>query len=265
MTAIYTPNGRAREFSPLALNIYNGCSSCCKYCYCRNISKLLSADKPTQRKDILKHLENQLKKSVPQNQVLLSFVSDIYCEGANITRPVLELLCLYQVPVAILTKNKSVLKDLDLFKQFANIKIGMTLTFTNAKDSKEWEPGASLPQERAETLQKIHKAGIKTFASLEPVIKPEQSLDIIRLTHSFVDMFKVGKLNNYQGLDKAINWADFGEKAVNLLIGYKKDFYIKKDLVEKLSLSTLCKLKPENTNADFWALKNTVCQQEMFV
>ena len=259
---IYTPKGRAREYSPLALNIYNGCSHGCHYCFNRH-NPLLGADKPTPKRNILQELEKSLKKQVPESQVLLSFVSDIYCEGANITRQVIELLLAYQVPVAILTKNKSVLKDLDLFKQFRQIKIGMTLTFIRSRDSQEWEPGASLPIERIDALKTLHRAGIKTFASLEPVIDPAQSLEIIDITQSYVDMFKVGKLNNYQGLDKQIDWALFGQEAVNLLQQYNKDFYIKKDLLELLSPITRSKLKPENTDADFWALKGEKAQGEL--
>ena len=30
---IYEPSGRAREYAPLALNLYNGCPHGCTYCY----------------------------------------------------------------------------------------------------------------------------------------------------------------------------------------------------------------------------------------
>ena len=51
----------------------------------------------------------------------------------------------------------------------------------------------------------------------------EQSLD-------FIDVYKVGKLNNYKGLDKLIDWTDFLEKTVELLRSNKKSLYIKHDL-----------------------------------
>lgn len=252
MKVIYEPAGKAREYSPLALNIYNGCSHKCKYCYLKNINSLLSGDKPVKRKDILKQIEAQLNKFIPKNQVLMSFVSDIYCEGADITRDVLNLLLKYQVPLAILTKNKSVVKDLDIFKKFDNIKIGMTLTFTNEDESKEWEPGASTPYERFKALEYLHKHGVKTFASLEPVIDAKQTLSIISKTNKYVDMYKVGKLNHYKGLDSNIDWHEFGLKAVSILKKYGKDFYIKKDLLQYIPD---IELMPENTDADFWALK----------
>ena len=30
---VYEPRGKAREYSPLAANLYSGCSHQCKYCY----------------------------------------------------------------------------------------------------------------------------------------------------------------------------------------------------------------------------------------
>ena len=37
MHLIYEPTGAAREYSPLALNVYTGgCEHRCVYCYCRN-------------------------------------------------------------------------------------------------------------------------------------------------------------------------------------------------------------------------------------
>ena len=33
MSIIYEPKGKAREYSPLAVNLYRGCSHGCLYCY----------------------------------------------------------------------------------------------------------------------------------------------------------------------------------------------------------------------------------------
>jgi DNA repair photolyase len=251
MSLIYEPKGKAREYSPLALNIYNGCSHRCKYCYLRNFSAFLSAPFPTEKKNLLENLEKELSRKEIFDQVLLSFVSDIYCEGATITRDVLKLLIKYQVPTAILTKNKSVVNDIDLFEQFDALKIGMTLTFTDAEKSKYYEPGASIPAERFEALRTLHGLGFRTFASLEPVIEPEESLEVIEKTHSYIDLYKIGKLNNIS-FGKKIDWKQFGNLAIERCQKYKKDFYIKKDLLDFVGTE---RLKPENFSPDFWALK----------
>ena len=37
MSIIYQPKGKAREYSPLAANLYLGCNHGCKYCYAPSI------------------------------------------------------------------------------------------------------------------------------------------------------------------------------------------------------------------------------------
>jgi hypothetical protein len=76
----------------------------------------------------------------------------------------------------------------------------------------------------------LHDNGIKTFASFEPVIFPDQSLNLIKQSLGYVDVYKVGKINNYNGIDKTIDWKDFLEKAVSILRESGKAFYIKHDL-----------------------------------
>ena len=39
MSVIYEPKGKAREYSPLALNLYLDCSHGCKYCYAPAIQR----------------------------------------------------------------------------------------------------------------------------------------------------------------------------------------------------------------------------------
>lgn len=239
MSLIYEPAGKAREYSPLALNIYLSCTHHCKYCYapkCRHQTEEQYFAKPYPRKDIAKKLDEELTKyEVPKQQVLLSFIGDVYCETMDdnkATRECLEVLLKHKVPVAILTKGANrCLKDLDIFKKFGeHIQIGTTLTFDNPADSLLWESGASLPEERLHMLKALHENGIRTFASFEPVIIPEQSLNLMSQGLDFIDVYKVGKINNYQGIDKTINWTDFLEKTLSLLRSHHKSFYIKHDL-----------------------------------
>jgi len=257
MKLIYEPEGKAREYSPLALNIYNGCSHQCSYCYLRRISKLLSANKPIARKNIVAELDKQLSKFCPKIQVLLSFVSDIFCDGANITSDVIDVLVKYQVPVAFLTKNKRATNYLEQFKKLNDKKVGYTLTFDNNSDSKKYEPGASTPQERIDALNFLHKNGVSTFVSIEPVVYAEQSLEMIKRTINFVDLYKIGKLNGVNP-PKPIDWGNFGLAAIVLLQKYKKEFYIKKDLAEYIpNIREI--VSPKNLKQDYYILKKTNC------
>ena len=119
----------------------------------------------------------------------------------------------------------------DIFRKFGDrIKIGATLTFDNDTDSKEWEPGAAMPSERIDTLRLLAENGIKTWVSFEPVIIPEQSLRMLETVADFVDHVKIGKLNNYKGLDSKIDWSSFIFEAVRICREKHLKFYIKKDL-----------------------------------
>ena len=237
MSIIYKPCGMAREYSPYALNIYIGCSHRCKYCYAPHTLQRKDNEyfgRPEPRKDILKLLEKDLQKNRYTEQVLLSFVGDCYCDSSDngiIVREVLKMLNYYKVPVAILSKGGTkMLRDLDVFKEFGDrIAVGTTLTFLDSKKSKEWEPFASSPSERLETLKILHANGIRTFASFEPTIEPEESLKLIKRTLEMdcVDHYKIGKINNYKLSDKWQNWAKYLQDCLDLLRPTGKQVYYK--------------------------------------
>lgn len=237
---IYEPAGKAKEYSPLAANLYSGCSHGCKYCYVpkfckKNQEEFHQEVKP--RKDILRLIEidSLIMKNQQIQPVLLCFTCDPYQpeeEKLMVTRRVLKIFKRYGVPFQVLTKGGMLAeRDFDLYTE--KDLFATSLTLLDEKDSLEWEPGARLPQERIETIKIANKAGIKTWVSLEPVIDPYQTLEIIRLTHSFVDKFKVGKLNHHAH-QKNIDWKKFALQAIELLEKLGKDYYIKIDLAEYL-------------------------------
>jgi DNA repair photolyase len=99
----------------------------------------------------------------------------------------------------------------------------------NQEKSLKFEPHAALPIERFLALEEAHDRGIETWVSLEPVIDPSETLYIINRTHSYVDSYKIGKLN-YRPEAKKVDWTKFVREAVNLLESYNKKYYIKKSL-----------------------------------
>lgn len=235
---IYEPTGRAREYSPLALNYFKGCDHGCLYCYVPNMLGRFNSnyDHSTVVSPIdFSSLEKSAKKMEGcGKQILLSFTGDPYCCSENgETRKVLEILNFYNHKVAILTKNTSkALKDLEVIKSFGNrIKIGSTLTFSDNNDSLEWEKGAPISESRINGLKEFAKNGVITWASFEPVIIPSQSLKLISEVSSFINHVRIGKLNNYKGIDKKIDWSKFIFDAVRICRDSNLPFYIKKDLV----------------------------------
>jgi len=268
MSVIYRPTGMAREYSPYALNLYIGCSHRCKYCYAPHTlqkSEDSYFGKPEPRRNILSYLEADLKKNVYTEQILLSFVGDVYCDSADegrTTRAALELLNAYYAPVAVLSKGgKKMLRDMDVFQSFGSrIAVGTTLTFLDEDKSREWEPHASLPEERLETLKILHDSGIKTFASFEPTIEPKESLALIERTlkDNSVDHYKIGKINHYKDADKWQDWRKYLLDCLSLLRPSGKQVYYKFCLRK---LAPDIELTKEEKNPDEYIVRATPSEQ----
>jgi DNA repair photolyase len=236
--SIYEPQGRAREYSPLALNYFRGCDNGCKYCYVPPM--MVRFNKNYCHETVLinvdfEKIEKSAKKMEGCNkQILLSFTTDPYCNAeSGETNEVLRILNKYNHKVAILTKNPNkAMRDVYIFKKFGDrLKIGSTLVFNNPKDCNEWEGGAEVSEIRISALNEYKLQGIKTWASFEPVIDPKQSLSMLKKASEFIDHVKIGKINNYQGMDKNIDWAQFIHDSVAICRDSNLKFYVKKDLI----------------------------------
>lgn len=274
MSAIYEPRGAAREYSPLALNYIKGCDHGCVYCYVPKMMKRFNANYVhsevyiKEEETLMKELKISCKKfENSEKQVFLSFLTDPYSHFNNdtkLTKRVLLMLFDHNIPVSILSKGgKNLLQDLEVFKMFGdNIQIGGSLTFTNNDDSLKWEKNASLPKDRFETLKIMNDNGIRTWASMEPVIYPDQSLEIMELTSSYVDGYKIGKLNHFKKYEDKFDWTKFLTDSVNIMRKHKKKFYIKKDLLEFKEKDLY--LSDNETNMDYLAITNSKLKLELF-
>jgi DNA repair photolyase len=247
LAIIYSPRGPASEYAELAANLYRGCSHGCLYCYAPGAlfmnkedfhNESLIAPRPNViaqlKKDCIKYANSTVN-------VLLSFTTDAYqpCEkDLGITRQALELFVNYNIPVTILTKGGSwgLIRDLNLIKSNPKNEWAVTLTETDPEMSRIWEPLAALPNDRIESLKIAKSHGIKTWVSLEPVVNPQTVYEIIKATHKFVDLYKVGKYNakykDQKDYEKSIDWKLFRTKAIELLDRLNCKYIIKKDLLE---------------------------------
>jgi DNA repair photolyase len=237
---VYEPRGMAREYAALALNIYTYCEHGCGYCYapgalCRKKESYFSIGNP--RKDIIKKLHKDVKKLavcsyVPE--ILISFIGDPYQPAEmelGLTRAALSILIENDLPFTILTKGGSrAQRDFDLLSNFPNSRFGTSLVFTNQTDATEWEPGAASIQDRIDTINVAHGMGIPTWVSMEPVIYPDQALQIIREIHPIVDHWKIGKINHNKQLEEAVDWIQFREEVAGLLESLGANYYLKNSL-----------------------------------
>jgi DNA repair photolyase len=235
-SVLYEPRGKAREYCPLAANLYSGCSHQCEYCYApATLHKTKETFyKSSPRENILNKIakDAQILQSVhDKGPVLLCFTCDPYQpidEQYQITREAIKVLHSHDINVMVLTKGGiRAERDFDLLTN--NDWFGVTLTNLDDTMSLKWEPGASLPEERIASLIHAHERGIQTWVSLEPVLYPKVALEIIKRTHSFVDKYKVGVLN-YHPHSKDIDWHIFAVNVRDLLNELHCNYYLKNDL-----------------------------------
>ena len=96
-------------------------------------------------------------------------------------------------------------------------------------ESLEWEPGAATPQDRINSLKKAKEKGIETWVSFEPVIDPEETYKLFEASKDYVDLYKIGKINNYKDAEE-VDWREFTKKIINLCETNNKKYYIKDSL-----------------------------------
>jgi len=238
---IYEPKGKALEYSPLALNLFDGCPHGCTYCYAplaRHIDRKRFHDSVTPRKNIIERIRKdcaKLKDAGEDRKILMCFTCDPYPNNRpdlhKITREALEVLAEHGMKVAVLTKGgKAVLGDLPLF-MMNGWSLGVTLVYGDSDKAAECEPLAAQPAERMATIIKAHNAGIDTFVSLEPVIDPAAAITIIKTIKSHVNLWKIGPLNYNKAAIDGVDWRSFVDDIRKELPPER--YYLKKELLVK--------------------------------
>ncbi|MBE3070910.1 MAG: hypothetical protein IMZ66_11810 [Planctomycetes bacterium] len=237
MTVIYEPRGAAREYAPLAANLYRGCGHGCRYCYAPACIRTAAADfhaHPAPRPGVLDALRREAARlPAGAGPVLLCFTCDPYqpIEAEHhLTRQALEILGGAGVSVRLLTKNPALaMADLALVVP-DRVEFGVSLSWATDARRQEWEPAAGTVAERIHGLAVARAVGLATWVSMEPVIDPAEALAALRLVSGHVDMVKVGKLNHDAAREALIDWPAFAAEAVAIMRERGQAYYLKHDL-----------------------------------
>jgi len=88
----------------------------------------------------------------------------------GITRNCLEILADHDWPVVIQTRSPLVLRDIDILKRARHFEAGLTITTADDAVRKRFEPNAPPIKERLVALGELHRAGIKTYAMIAPML-----------------------------------------------------------------------------------------------
>lgn len=168
----------------VSVNPYRGCEHGCAYCYARPYHEYLgfSAGLDFETRILVKEnapelLRKTLDSPTWKPQVLsISGVTDPYQpveKRLRITRQCLQVLSEYRNPVALITKNALVTRDLDLLSELARheaVVVALSITSLDPDLTRCMEPRTSRPRDRLKAMRIITDHGIPCGVSVAPVI-----------------------------------------------------------------------------------------------
>jgi DNA repair photolyase len=167
-----------------SLNPYRGCEHGCIYCYARPTHEYLgfSAGLDFESKIMVKTnapylLRAEMESPRWQRQTLvLSGVTDPYQpveRKLQITRGCLQVLARFLNPVAIITKNHLVTRDIDILRELAAhnaAAVNISVTSLDPTLQRVLEPRTTSPQARLDAVAELRAAGIPVGVMVAPII-----------------------------------------------------------------------------------------------
>jgi len=195
------------------VNAYTGCPHKCIYCYAEFMKKFSSHDEEWGEFIDIKMFEKiNVPKDIENKYVFISSVTDPYNYFEvkyEKTKQVLEQLIDKKCYIGILTKSGHVLKDLELFKQFPNIEVGVSVNTMDDDFRKIIEPRASSIEERLNILKTLKENNIKNYLFMSPIFPYLSNYaEIIEETRDYVD---------YYGFENLNLRAEYKRKVLNLI------------------------------------------------
>lgn len=167
-----------------SINPYRGCEHGCVYCYARPTHEYLGFSsgldfetKIMVKLDAAKLLRAELASRKWKPQVLaMCGVTDAYQpieRRLRLTRACLEVLAECRNPVAIVTKNRLVTRDIDFLSELALHQaavVYLSLTTLDTDLRAVLEPRTSPPAARLAAMRELREAGVPVGALVAPVI-----------------------------------------------------------------------------------------------
>jgi DNA repair photolyase len=167
-----------------SLNPYRGCEHGCIYCYARPTHEYLgfSAGLDFESKIMVKTnapelLRAELESPRWQPQTLvLSGVTDPYQpveRKLRITRGCLEVLAKLRNPVAIITKNHLVTRDIGLLQELVAsnaVAVNISVTSLDPNLQRVLEPRTTSPQGRLDAIRQLRAANVPVGVMVAPII-----------------------------------------------------------------------------------------------
>lgn len=167
-----------------SINPYRGCEHGCSYCYARPTHEYLgySAGLDFESRILVKREAPRLLREALQRPswsptpIALSGVTDCYQpieSRLRLTRGCLEVLAESRNPTCLITKNRLVVRDIDLLSVLARheaVSVHVSITTLDPTLRSVMEPRTSPPAGRLAAIRALSAAGIPVGVLVAPII-----------------------------------------------------------------------------------------------
>ena len=182
------------------INAYRGCAHACQFCFARNTHTYLdlNAGRDFEREIVVKVNVPELVRAEisratwKRELVAIGTNTDPYqwAEGRyRLMPPILEALRDTRTPVSVLSKSPLPLRDLDLYRELAevvDVSVNFSVPTLDEKVWRETEPHTPHPRKRLEAVARFNEAGIPSGVLVAPLMpgindSPELVEEIVSL------------------------------------------------------------------------------------
>lgn len=187
------------KIGEFAINPYVGCPHACKYCYATFMKRFTNHPEAWGEFLDVKRCHKKINlKKIEDRNVFMGTVTDCYNPYEakyRVTRAILEQLVDSDCYLQIATKNKLILRDLDLLKQIRHLSVAVSINTLDDEFRRDMDSGSSI-QERLETLRTLHENGIYTILFMSPIfIHITDWRAIIETSKDFINEYWFENLN----------------------------------------------------------------------
>ncbi len=132
-----------------------------------------------------------------------------------LTRQCLEILAQNNWPVTVQTRSSLVLRDIDTLKEGKYFEVGLSVPTADDRIRTLFEPDAPSIMDRVSALDELHRAGIRTYVMIAPMLPGAE--DLVEILAGKVDFVLVDRMN--------YNYADWVYRKYGLEDKMSDDFF----------------------------------------
>lgn len=215
------------------VNPYVGCPHGCIYCYAEFMKRFTAHREEWGEFIDVKSCAKPINAAkLAGTSVLIGSVTDAYNPYEKkylVTRDILKQLAGSTAKFEILTKSSLVARDIELFRQIPNIRIGISMNSLDERFRRLTEPRASSVRKRVEALKVLQDADIQTYVFMSPIFPGITDFRaIIEQTSRYTSAFYFENLNLRAGYRPRVMRCI--EKNYPQLISLYNEIFIKKNI-----------------------------------